>query len=1033
MAGQAPLPIPAQRPRVVSGGMPGAQPTYANQSPRPSFVQVPSGVRLPPGTQVSYPTAAPMIVQGAPRQGSSPAAVYPGVPGRPMVAKVSLGSSGASPAYPGAGALSNGVSPTVDRRSPGGVASPLLDPRGSALSGDGRPSAKPGNTLRSTKARQTVSLGAHASTEGLKTLEKNKSSVRQKTPEVECFLRESLLRDPFFARAQFTNSDLDEIVKMMEYFEFDPDDEDEDDDAGKIKGVGSLSGYCFVVDTGSFEVRYHGVSQATLGRGATFGWDFLNRSPQMSSVFAVVTSGVWGASGEKIQKRLTEKAKDRVTENRKFLDAISMFKGLRPRQLDLLSSALVEQNVTAGTKVVSIGEESTALYFVRSGQLLVDNQKTLGPGETFGERALLHGKPRSATVTAATDVALLRLEAESLKSVVGPDLMTYLERSLVLDALRTSETCRQFSATEQVKIFENMEMLEVPAGGQIEAVSQEGFVLFAIVQGSASDVSLKEDRSPAGQATTCQPGQCMEVKDWSLSRLVRAGSEGAKVAILREVGLETALRGRYRSQSEVSKEGGSDLQSTYARKMVIVKKVPLLRHLNKQQTEKVIGNFKVEQRAHGYVVFKQGEPGQHFFVIVEGEVTVLIDGKKVRTMGKNATFGERALLFDDLRTATIQVSSGKVELWTLEKSVFKQIITEKMLRELEYRISIQDARVTLADLKLVGFLGTGAFSCVRLVENKNNGAKYALKTCKKTSSGKMPDEMKTECDILKENDHPFVMYMVDIFETRTLVSMLTEILFGGELWSALRKLPYMLSRKDARFYAGSLLIGIEALWDRNIVYRDLKPENVMLDTQGYVKIIDFGVSKKLGERESRTYTVVGTPHYMAPEVANGKGYGTEVDLWSLGVMIFEFVCGYLPFGNNLEDARQVCAAVRRCNLKFPSAYKDTVGQDLIKRMLCLPASKRLGNGVHGIQEVCEHPFFAVEGATANSNLFDKLMGRELEPPWTPGAWSPPKDVKTPPGYQKETEELFGAGAICSSGEAPVVRARGFFCHVFGRR
>ncbi|CAE7395831.1 pkaR [Symbiodinium sp. CCMP2592] len=325
-------------------------------------------------------------------------------------------------------------------------------------------------------------------------------------------------------------------------------------------GVGSASGYIFVVDNGGFEVRLDGTPVATLGRGCTFGWNFLMKQPQSSSVYPVVKSGLWGADGQKIQQMLTERIRERIRENRKLLDCVSFFKGLPPRQIELLSSAIVEESVRAGTKVVAKGEFSTALYFIRKGQLRVEeNQKELGPGDYFGERALLHRAPRSATVVAETEAELLRLEAENLKSVVGPDLLVYLSRSLVLEALRSSQACGQFNLSQQSAIMKNMKMMEVTAGSCIDGARHSDFLLLAVIQGSVSDQANPEQPNVL-------PGQAFEVShhqrhnslpadtlsgplpmtransDVARERLdLAAGAEGAKVALLTESGLEAAL------------------------------------------------------------------------------------------------------------------------------------------------------------------------------------------------------------------------------------------------------------------------------------------------------------------------------------------------------------------------------------------------------------------------------------------------------------------------------------------------------------
>jgi len=372
--------------------------------------------------------------------------------------------------------------------------------------------------------------------------------------------------------------------------------------------------------------------------------------------------------------------------------------------------------------------------------------------------------------------------------------------------------------------------------------------------------------------------------------------------------------------------------------------------------------------------------GLLFFVIVEGEVAVYIDGVKRRSLSKNAYFGERALLFDERRTATVEVLSAEAQLWSVEKLTFSQIVKGKMEQELQNRIRLQDTSVTLKELKQMRVIGTGAAGVVRLVRHKKTQMRYALKRVLK-ETGIVPEEVRRECSLLAETDHPFIMTLVKTFETSKSVYILSELITGGELHSAIRQIPTVLSRAQAQFYTGSLLIVLEELSDKGIVYRDLKPENVMLDAQGYLKLIDFGIAKKLEEGKSRTFTMIGTPHYMAPEVMRGHGYGTEVDLWSLGVMHFEFVCGYLPFADELDDPTEVCTAVLKDPVSFPSRYRDTPGRELMIGMMQKQPKKRLGSGIDGFEEVKKHEFFKDDAE--GTDLFNKIMGRELEAPVIP--------------------------------------------------
>merc|ERR1719424_1788885 len=195
----------------------------------------------------------------------------------------------------------------------------------------------------------------------------------------------------------------------------------------------------------------------------------------------------------------------------------------------------------------------------------------------------------------------------------------------------------------------------------------------------------------------------------------------------------------------------------------------------------------------------QGEIGTSFFVIASGEVTVTIDGRTIRTLAKNAYIGERALLFDEPRSASVEVSSNECDLWFVDKSTFSEIVKGDMMETLMLRIRLQDTNVDMKDIKHVKIVGSGAAGVVRLVEHKTTKTRYALKRVMK-QKGVVPEEVARECALLKENDHPFIMCLVKTFETKKSVYILTELITGGELHAAIRTIPTVLSREQAQFY-----------------------------------------------------------------------------------------------------------------------------------------------------------------------------------------------------------------------------------------
>merc|ERR1719215_2488315 len=190
----------------------------------------------------------------------------------------------------------------------------------------------------------------------------------------------------------------------------------------------------------------------------------------------------------------------------------------------------------------------------------------------------------------------------------------------------------------------------------------------------------------------------------------------------------------------------------------------------------------------------------------------------------------------------------------------------------------------------------------------------------------------------------------------------------------------LLGRQQAQFYVGSMVLMLEALHSKNVLYRDLKPENVMLDLGGYLKLIDFGLAKKLNDISTeRAFTVAGTLHYMAPEVMMGSGYGATADAWSLGIIFYELVCGRLPFGSHLAEDQVVVTSILQDPLRFPANYHDDSGRTLIHAMLQKAPDQRClaVSGLHDWAHVKASPFFG------GNNLFSKLLTRQLRPPIVP--------------------------------------------------
>ncbi|KAI8914349.1 kinase-like domain-containing protein [Gorgonomyces haynaldii] len=280
-------------------------------------------------------------------------------------------------------------------------------------------------------------------------------------------------------------------------------------------------------------------------------------------------------------------------------------------------------------------------------------------------------------------------------------------------------------------------------------------------------------------------------------------------------------------------------------------------------------------------------------------------------------------------------------------------------------------KIKFEDLEIKNTLGTGSFGRVHLVKYKPTGKHYAMKVLRKSEIIKLRQVEHTinEKNILEQLDHPFLVKMLGTFQDSNNLYLVLEYVQGGELFSYLRK-SGRFANHVARFYAAEVVLAFEYLHEQDIIYRDLKPENLLLDAQGHIKVTDFGFAKIVPDV---TWTLCGTPDYLAPEIIQSKGYGKPVDWWAVGVLIYEMLAGHPPFYD--EDHFKLYEKILQCKLRFPPHF-DPNAKDLVKRLLTTDLSKRFGNLKEGVQDIKRHKWFAgVE--------WDKLKALEIPAPYIP--------------------------------------------------
>lgn len=364
-----------------------------------------------------------------------------------------------------------------------------------------------------------------------------------------------------------------------------------------------------------------------------------------------------------------------------------------------------------------------------------------------------------------------------------------------------------------------------------------------------------------------------------------------------------------------------------------------------------------------------------------------------------------------------------MHLSTTEQQLIKQEILHKEAEHLRKKRQ----KLSVRDFQSLSIIGKGAYGEVRLCRHIETGEIVAMKKMKKAEmiNKNQAKHIKAERDVLAKADNLWIVQLKFSFQDDQFLYLCMEYLPGGDLMTLLMRRD-VLPEAEARFYISEIVSAVNSVHELSYIHRDLKPDNVLVDQSGHIKLTDFGLCKNsqpvftpvrvseegeeeeeeepseshhsrkqsYGQRRSRTlaYSTVGTPDYIAPEVFAQQGYDETVDWWSVGVILFEMLVGYPPFYS--EDPAVTCQKImhwRRTLHIPPEAGLSREATDLIRRLI-RESGDRLGH--NGVEEIYSHPFF--EGVD-----WERL--RQLRPPYVPDIRS---DTDTRHFDKFEEEEPF---------------------------
>lgn len=747
---------------------------------------------------------------------------------------------------------------------------------------------KPRNTLITTT--QTDYLRPENDVDGLTA----NIIVRQKS-ENELFSIKRSLENHFLFR-DIPEDSLVSIINSMNYYIL--------NESQIIFSQGDGGYNFFIIASGSIELISNGRRSKVLGKGESFGeLALIHDSCRRVTAKTITKVRLWGLGRSSFKMHLKKNKSVKFQENLLFISSTEIFSSLSQIHLENLVSSAITETFEENEKIINTGDIATEMYIIKEGSVSIfkNNIKvnTLCKGDYFGEHSLLYGTMRIATAIANSHTVCLCYTQELLRKNLGQHPEKYLYHNAVRISLCSDGLLGKLTPLQNNKLVPYVKIHKISGDYEVSLTKR----LYVVVKGVIKDINT---------GNKWKSLKCVE----SYYLLQQENDEKTKL-VAEEATVATI------SRKSIIKAFGITLE----RRLICNK---ILKMMNKIYFLKFVPREKVEELSllvtskkipAGTVLFNKGDDGDYCYLVKEGKVSIEINDKIVNTIGKSDYFGERAIMFKEKRAATARVIEDS-QFWLISHEDFLHLLDKELEIYLEKKIRLQDTSIKLNDLEIIDKLDKNGLATMYLVCNKTNNMVYALKSIEKSiaENFQLIEKLNTDKNIHKKLNFPFICTLVRTFADTKNLYFLYEYISGPTLESLIRT-NTGLGIKMSKFYASVILLCIEYLHSENIIHRAINSQSFLIDEKGYPILTHFLNSKII---DARTYSIVGIPYYMSPEMLNGNGYSFSTDLWSFGIFIYEMLYGVYPFGHDEDDPFLIYKAILNSQLRYPVFIKESM-------------------------------------------------------------------------------------------------------------